>query len=127
MNDSAKETCKNWFFKIASIRELLPRIYVEMAILKCYRFLAVDEYSHALIRLSHMIRGVGDPMVATYCRSYLCRKGIEVAPNRREHLLTLFYDFAFSQRQISDSNVSVRFSSFFFLTFPWSDLLVLIG
>uniref|UniRef100_A0A8C5N900 VPS35 endosomal protein-sorting factor-like n=1 Tax=Gouania willdenowi TaxID=441366 RepID=A0A8C5N900_GOUWI len=73
VNDTAKETCLNWFYKIASIRELLPRLYVEVAILKCNRFLNKSSIQEILPRLTAMIRGIGDPLVAAYARAYLCR------------------------------------------------------
>jgi hypothetical protein len=90
--ESAKETCRNWFFKIASIRELLPRFYVEAAILRCYSFLTTDQYNQALTRLASMIRGIGDPLVAAYARCYLCRVGMLVAPNIRDHLTVCYED-----------------------------------
>lgn len=74
--EAAKETCLNWFYKVASIRELIPRLYVEMSLIRCYRFVNSNEIKAALGRISRMIRGIGDPLVAVYARCYLMRVGV---------------------------------------------------
>ncbi|XP_043349928.1 VPS35 endosomal protein-sorting factor-like isoform X2 [Dermochelys coriacea] len=105
VNDTAKETCLNWFFKIASIRELIPRFYVEAAILKCNKFLSKTGISECLPRLTSMIRGIGDPLVAVYARAYLCRVGMEVAPHRKESLNKNFFDFLLTFKQMHGDTV----------------------
>lgn len=142
----AVETCRNWFYKIACIRELMPRLYVDLALIKCYRFLEAGEnykasafhasfpsltgnYTHSgavpttthtnnnnnndnedderagsfivqarkrkkrtmaatlsskesfalhLQRLARTIRGIGNPLVATYARAYICSKAFDL-------------------------------------------------
>ncbi|KAM9773653.1 VPS35 endosomal protein-sorting factor-like isoform X2 [Syngnathus typhle] len=105
VNDTAKETCLNWFFKIASIRELLPRLYVEASILKCNRFLNKFGIQDTLPRLTAMIRGIGDPLVAAYTRAYLCRVGMEVAPSLKDSLKRNFFDLLGTFRQINGESV----------------------
>jgi hypothetical protein len=131
----ARETCRNWFFKIASIRELLPRIYVEMAIIKCYAFLSQNSYRfvsrllcacavvrvhggeasfppplatrrEVINRLCMMIRGVGDPLIAMYLRAYLARKGREIAPQLTEHLTTSFNDYLYTHQIVTQRCVN---------------------
>ncbi|XP_063531127.1 VPS35 endosomal protein-sorting factor-like isoform X2 [Cydia strobilella] len=85
--DAAKETCQNWLFKMASIRELLPRLYMEMSLLKCYSFIAKNEIKPAIARLTKMIRGIGNPLVATYLRFYLCKVASSLLGNECEEFL----------------------------------------
>jgi len=103
--ESGKETCRNWFFKIASIRELIPRFLVETAILKCYSYLTNREYTQALIRLTKMVRGIVDPLVAAYARAYLCRVGMAVAPDSTTHLMPNFTDYLSTLSQLNADSV----------------------
>ncbi|KAK9513013.1 hypothetical protein O3M35_001303 [Rhynocoris fuscipes] len=98
--ESAKETCRNWFYKIASIRELIPRLYVEAAALKSYSFLTDSEISNTLRKLTTMVRGIGDPVVAVYARCYLSRVGLSLPGSNHSFPKDNFYDFLLIYHQV---------------------------
>ncbi|XP_076656449.1 VPS35 endosomal protein-sorting factor-like [Halictus rubicundus] len=99
--ENAKETCRNWFYKIASIRELVPRLYVEMAIIKSYSYLTTSEFNSALLRITQMIRGIGNPLIAVYARCYLCRVGLALNKTSDfEFIRNNFYDFLSTYQQL---------------------------
>lgn len=98
--EAAKETCQNWLFKMASIRELVPRLYIEMSLLKCYSFLTSHEFGSALLRITSMIRGIGHPLIATYARFYLCRVGLSVQTKNKYFFLHNVNDFLLTYSQV---------------------------
>ncbi|XP_076916852.1 uncharacterized protein LOC143576701 isoform X2 [Bidens hawaiensis] len=101
----AKETCNNWFRKIASIHELLPRIYLELAILPCWRFLR-DDVTNDLMRLVMMIRGIADPLASAYCRFFLIHRAQKLPQRDTGHLVTCISDQKIILKQIVSTKVT---------------------
>ncbi|KAI7697380.1 hypothetical protein SSS_07599 [Sarcoptes scabiei] len=106
--NDADETCRNWFYKISSIRELLPRFYIECSVLKIYDFLLKSDnhpnnFEPIILRLTRMIRGIGDPLVAIYCRVYLCRITIQIAPECKKIFLQNFHEIFDGLNQMTSS------------------------
>ena len=108
IRDSAKATCRNWFFKVASIRELVPRLYLEFALLDCMRFLRPEPPVDRLNRLIAQIKGVGDPLVSAYLRCYAAKKIATVLPEKfqKDALKTLLGDFISRYVVINDIDES---------------------
>ncbi|ESW14309.1 hypothetical protein PHAVU_008G270200 [Phaseolus vulgaris] len=99
----AKETCYNWFSKIGAVQELLPRIYLELAILPCWRFL-LDQPLDSLQRLVMMTRGLGDPVASAYCRLYMAHCAQKLPSHDIGYLVTCVNDIRVILIQILSAN-----------------------
>jgi len=97
----AKETWSNWFLKISCIHELLPRVYLEISVLKGHFIIQPSGIHNILDRMIKSIRGIGDPLVAEYCRAYLAHKGSQVVPKYKEYLVQGWNDHLFVLQQQS--------------------------
>ena len=104
---AAKETCRNWFYKTACIRELVPRLYVEMALMKCYSFLEDGVYRRVVTRSSGIIRGIGDTLVAGWARVYLSKVATQLIPDEKGHFASLIQDYLFTWQQVKADSSSV--------------------
>lgn len=74
---------------------------MELAIIRCYKFLYDDYFPKALPHIARIIRGIGDPLVSMYARAYLARRGHVVAPQLKDYLNMMINDHVFLQSTFS--------------------------
>ncbi|VDM63130.1 unnamed protein product [Angiostrongylus costaricensis] len=77
------EVARNWFCKIADIKEVVPRFYVESTLIGCLRFLDSATLSVNLLRLTKMVEKFPHPLSAAYARAYICKISMILEPTDR--------------------------------------------
>ena len=88
--ETAREVAKNWLYKISSIREMVPRFFLETAFTRFEEFYSEFRDDSTFERLSQTIRGMGNPMLAVYSRMFLSRactlsNGLEQETQKSHH------------------------------------------
>jgi hypothetical protein len=90
INNTAKDICLNWILKCCCIRELLPRIYIEIVFLKMFKFIYSEkEIEQKIVNIAKMIRGVSHPLISFYVSMYLARVALTLYPKSKQFLFIL--------------------------------------
>ena len=105
--EDAKATCLNWFRKIEDIPDVVPRVYMRIATLRCSRF--VEDREALRARFAAIadveLKRVEDPLVGAFARAYAAKAGATLTALRsrerrgigfrvEETLRSLVTDFA---------------------------------
>ncbi|CAD8106301.1 unnamed protein product [Paramecium sonneborni] len=101
ISETASEIGRNWINKIGSIRELLPRLYIESTLLKVYYFIDQNQIKPIFQRLIKQVRAIGDYINALYFALYLFRIGAELFSGEKDYLISTLKDFFIYMNQKS--------------------------
>uniref|UniRef100_A0A0N5ADG4 UPF0505 protein CG8202 n=1 Tax=Syphacia muris TaxID=451379 RepID=A0A0N5ADG4_9BILA len=93
--DRVQTVAKNWFYKLATIKELLPRFYVETALIGCMRFFDDEAITANVIRLCEMPNYMRHWLSSAYARAYVCRVVMRLKPICHESLFKCLNDWIF--------------------------------
>ncbi|KAI1709979.1 vacuolar protein sorting-associated protein 35 domain-containing protein [Ditylenchus destructor] len=84
--EKTRITARNWFGKVSEIRELIPRIYVECALLRCMNFMDQSAINANVMKLCALAKSVQHPLISSYARCYICRVAMRLnAADRAPH------------------------------------------
>uniref|UniRef100_A0A0K0DEE9 Bestrophin homolog n=1 Tax=Angiostrongylus cantonensis TaxID=6313 RepID=A0A0K0DEE9_ANGCA len=93
------EVARNWFCKIADIKEVVPRFYVESTLIGCLRFLDSATLSVNLLRLTKMVDSQFTIFIFSYARAYICKISMVLEPTDRGPHWKALNDWMQSSRQ----------------------------
>ena len=94
-NQLAKDVCSNWIMKTCCIRELLPRIYIDISFLGMFKFIMTDaEIEMKILNISYMIRGISHPLIAFYASMYLTKIVLTLFPKTKKFLFILLQNLS---------------------------------
>ena len=100
-NQLAKDVCMNWIMKTCCIRELLPRIYIDISFLGMFKFIMTDaEIEMKILNIAYMIRGISHPLIAFYASMYLTKIVLTLFPKTKKFLFILLQNL--SKFEIND-------------------------
>lgn len=86
----AKEICSNWIYKCSCIRELLPRIYIDIIFLKIYKFLKTDvEIESTILSIARKIAGISHPLISFYLSTFFVKIVSSLYPKNNGYILFL--------------------------------------
>lgn len=102
VHEDAKKTCSNWFRKIDGISDQIPKVYLQLAVLKCWRFIQNDSPFEKLKMITNEIKLIEDPLVVAYLTAYTSKTASAITAFRRnktqgpqyhqEHIRDVFRD-----------------------------------
>jgi hypothetical protein len=76
--------------KTCCIRELLPRIYIDISFLGMFKFIMTDaELETKILNIAFMIRGISHPLIAFYASMYLTKIVLTLYPKMKKFLFIL--------------------------------------
>ena len=94
-NQLAKDVCMNWIMKTCCIRELLPRIYIDISFLGMFKFIMTDaELEMKILNIAYMIRGISHPLIAFYASMYLTKIVLTLFPKTKKFLFILLQNLS---------------------------------
>lgn len=110
----AKDICSNWMYKCSCIREVLPRIYIDIVFLKMFRFIFTEkEIENKIIIIAKMIRGLSSPLISYFVSMYLCKIVTNLYPKLKSYKLILVDNLSrYNLNDICQWKLSIKFLIF---------------